>query len=58
MCTEVKFGKDVSLSYQELEGIETEIREWFEDVMMGAQKKDSTNSRYGDTLDLSCTINR
>ena len=38
MFTEEKFGKDVSQSYRELEGIETEIREWFEDVMMGVQK--------------------
>ena len=39
MCTEDKFGKDVSQSYRELEGNETESREWFEDVVMGAQKK-------------------
>ena len=38
-CTEEKFGKDVSQSYRELEGIETGIKEWFEDVMMGVQKK-------------------
>ena len=34
MCTEDKFGKDVSRSYQELERIKTEIREWFEVVVM------------------------
>ena len=39
MCTEEIFGKDVSQSYRELEGIETEIREWFKDIMMGVQKK-------------------
>ena len=39
MCSEEKFGKDVSRSYLELEGNETEISEWFDDVVMGVQKK-------------------
>ena len=39
MCSEEKFGKDVSRSYQEHERIETEIREWFEVAVIGVQKK-------------------
>ena len=39
MCTEENFWKCVSKSYRELEGNETEIREWFEDVVMGVQRK-------------------
>ena len=39
MCSEEKFGKDVSRSYLELEGNKTEISEWFDDVVMGEQKK-------------------
>ena len=39
MLSEAKFEKDLSRSYLELQGAETEIKEWFEEIVLGVQKK-------------------